>query len=163
MDHWFRTSRAQVRRHVSGAGQCAGGPRRRCVAKADPVVRWLNGLFRLWGCIRVGEMNYRERRRRSSKTNVRGWSNKEAQSATQTRILSCVEEMKKKGGTSVINTNQTLFLVESVTSHWSAVAYVIDSPNRREDSYVIHAQPTSAEVGDERTFRFHYISNKEVQ
>ena len=60
-------------------------------------------------------------------------------------------------------------------SHWSAVAYVIDSPNRREDSYVIHTQPTSeivaglilqpmsAEVGDERTFRFHYISNKEVQ
>ena len=79
MDHWFRTSRAQVRRHVSGAGQCALGSRRRCVAKADPVVRWLNVLFRLRGSIRVGEMNYREQRRRSSKTNVRGWSNKEAQ------------------------------------------------------------------------------------
>ena len=34
------------------------------------------------------------------------------------------------------------------SSHWSVVAYVIDSPNRREDSYVIHTQPTSADVGD---------------
>jgi hypothetical protein len=33
-------------------------------------------------------------------------------------------------------------------SHWSAVAYVIDSPNRRLDSYMIHTQPTSADVGD---------------
>ena len=33
-------------------------------------------------------------------------------------------------------------------SHWSAVAYVIDSPNRREDSYVIHTQPTSADIRD---------------
>ena len=55
------------------------------------------------------------------------------------------------------------------------MAYVIDSPNQRKDSYVIHTQPTSeilaglilqltsAEVGDEWTFHFHHISNKEVQ
>jgi hypothetical protein len=36
----------------------------------------------------------------------------------------------------------------SLASHWSAVAYVIDSPNRRLDSYMIHTQPTSADVGD---------------
>ena len=37
---------------------------------------------------------------------------------------------------------------DKLGSHWSAVAYVIDSPNRCEESYVIHTQPTSADVRD---------------
>ena len=44
------------------------------------------------------------------------------------------------------SSHQMLFA--TVLSHWSAVAYVIDSPNRREYSYVIYTQPMSADVGD---------------
>ena len=40
----------------------------------------------------------------------------------------------------------------SVISHWSAVAYVIDSPNQRQDSYIIHTQPTSANAADSYLF-----------
>jgi hypothetical protein len=32
-----------------------------------------------------------------------------------------------------------------ITSHWSAVAYVIDTPSRRLESLIIHTQLTSAE------------------
>jgi hypothetical protein len=33
-------------------------------------------------------------------------------------------------------------------SHWSVVAYVIDTPTRCLNSSIIHTQPTSADAGD---------------
>jgi hypothetical protein len=36
----------------------------------------------------------------------------------------------------------------TISSHWSAVAYVIDTPSRRLESLIIHTQPTSADTGE---------------